>query len=277
MKAYFDRNIFGDLKATEDGGESAEKFSALRAAVNEKRLTVLLSTTVLEETLPALNLSPSILRQDLQVIFGLVQKRRMIKSAGDLLTEAVQSYAYDRRLPDMLTRTPRFLEDFLVKGRVSRALREFVDAVIAQGSEFTANFTETFLEARRVGEERNVGTPEDFGELWNVVAPAIAENWAKHCGLYERCVERGMEGLLEARAVRLYAIYYTALIHSKWFGEQGTPGKVIASEKGDFHHSVQAAAADVFVTRDRRLTRWLRKIPVESFEVLNLDELLERL
>lgn len=261
----------------EDGGESAEKLSALRAAINEKTLTVLLSTTVLEETLPALNLSPGILRQDLKVIFGLVQKRRMIKSSGDLLTEAVQSYAFDRRLPDMLTRTPRFLEDFLVKGRVSRELRGFVDAVVAQGGEFTANFTDTFREARRVGEERNVGTPEDFEELWNVVAPAIAEDWAKHCGLYGRCVKRGMEGLLEVRAIRLYAIYYTAWIHSKWFGEQGKPGKVVASEKGDFFHSVQAAAADVFVTRDRRLARWLGKIPVGNFEILSLDELLGRI
>jgi len=58
MKAYFDRNIFGDLKAMADGDESDEKLSALRAAVDEKRLTVLLNTTVLEETLPALNLSP---------------------------------------------------------------------------------------------------------------------------------------------------------------------------------------------------------------------------
>lgn len=40
-----------------------------------------------------LSLSPDILRQDLKVIFSLVQKRRMIKSAGDLLTEAVQRSA----------------------------------------------------------------------------------------------------------------------------------------------------------------------------------------
>lgn len=48
----------------------------------------------------------------------------------------------------MLTRTPRFMEDF---SWVSRELREFVDAVVARGGEFNANFIETFLEVRRVG------------------------------------------------------------------------------------------------------------------------------
>lgn len=277
MKVYLDRNIFGDIKQLKDSAESAGRVAALHNAVNEKRITILLSTTILEETLPVLKHSHNTLKQELEVIFGLVEKHRMIKVPGSLLKEAVQSYAFDRRLPDMLTRTPRILEDFLSRGKVSPALKEFVEAVVAQGSEFADDFTQTFSEVRRVGEERNVGTPDDFQEFWRAATPVIVEGLAEQHGVYERCAERGMEGLLEVKTVRLYATYYAAWVFAKWFGEQGVPGKVKPSERGDFFHSVQSAAADVFVTRDARLARWLKLIPVENFEVISLDQLLERL
>ena len=212
------------------------------------------------------------------MIFGLVEKRRMIKPPAYLLKEAVHSYAFDRRLPDTLTRTPRILEDFLIRGKVSPTLREVVEAVVTQGSKFADDFTQTFSEARRVGEERNVGTPDDFEEFWSgVAAPVIVQGLAEQHGVYDRCAERGLEGLLEVKTVRLYATYYAAWVFAKWFGEQGVPGKVKSSERGDFFHSVQSAAADVFVTRDARLARWLKLIPVENFEVISLDQLIERL
>ena len=85
-----------------------------------------------------------------------------------------------------------------------------------------------------------------------------------------------MEGLLDNRTVRLYTIYYAALVHSKWFGEQGKPGKVKPSESGDFFHSVQASAADVFVTEDARLVRRLTQILVDGLEVMNFDDFLNR-
>ena len=72
-------------------------------------------------------------------------------------------------------------------------------------------------------------------------------------------------------------IYYAAFVYSKQFGEQGTPGKVKASEKGDFFHSVQAAAADTFVTHDSRLARWLQQVQVDKFEILDLNQLMKRL
>lgn len=211
MKVYLDRNIFGDIKQLRSTPDSADSITVLQRAIEEKRITILLSTTVIEKTLPALNHSPNTLEQELEVIFGLVQKRRMIKAPANLLSEAVQSYASARSIPDMLTRTPRILEDFLVKGKVSQKLKQFVKAIVAQGSEFTNNFTETFSEARRVGEERNVGTPEDFQEFWNAITPAIIEALAKRHCVYDKCLERGLEGLLEVKIIRLYATYYAAL------------------------------------------------------------------
>jgi len=277
MKVYFDRNIFGDIKQLKNATKSADSITVLQNAVSDRRITILLSATVLEETLPTLNYSPNTLKQELEVIFSLVEKRRMIKPPATLLREAVQSYAYSRRLPDMLTRTPQILEGFLVKGKISPKLKELVEAIVAQGSEFTDNFTRTFSKVRCVGEERNVGTPGDFQELWGAITPEIIKGLTKQHGVYDKCLERGIEGLLEVKTIRLYATYYTAWVFSKWFGEQGAPGSVKRSERGDFFHSVQAAAADVFVTRDSRLARWLKQIRIENFEIIDFDQLLERL
>lgn len=276
MKVYFDRNIFDDIKKLKDVHESATDIAVLRSAVDEGRLTVLLSTTVLEETLPALNLSYHLLKQELEVIFSLVQKRRMIKSPAVLLREAVQSYAFARKPPEMLTRTPPVLENFLTKGKAATRLKEFLEATVAQNTEFAEGFDEIFEKVRQLGEEQNIGRP-DFKELWNDTALGRAEDLAKQHHVYDRCVERGIEGLLEVKAIRLYVIYYVAWVFSKWFGEQGIPGKVKPSERGDFFHAVQAAAADIFVTRDGRLARWLKQISVVDLDIINLKQLIERL
>ena len=64
---------------------------------------------------------------------------------------------------------------------------------------------------------------------------------------------------------------------AKWFGEQGTPGKVKASESGDFFHAVQASAADILVTNDSKFSRWLKQVPIEDLEIISFRELIERL
>lgn len=277
MKIYLDRNIFADLKQSTSASRSADDLAILQGAVRRKEIQILLSTTILEETLPALNCSADTLKQELGLIGSLVDWRRMIKTPANLLREAVESYAFDRKLPDMLTRTPRLLEDFITKGRTSQQLRDYLDGVMSQGKTFANDLTEAFDGARQAGVERNVGTPEDFLEFCKGVTPAILEGLCENYGVSARCADRGMEGLLEVRTIKLYATYYAAWAFSKWFGEQGVPGKVKASERGDFFHSVQAAAADVFVTRDAKLARWLKQINVDGFEVLEFEKLILRL
>lgn len=163
-------------------------------------------------------------------------------------------------IADCRTRLPpRFLEDFIAKGRASQNLTEFAEKLIAQRSQFTDEFADAYFKARAAGQERSIGTPDDFSEFCNGVTPAILDGLCHHHGVYAGCVSRGIEGLLGVRTIRLYVTYYAAWAISKWFGEQGVPGKVKASERGDFFHSVQAAAADVFVTNDNRLARWLKQ------------------
>src|SRR5215216_2921149 len=170
MKVYFDRNIFDYIKRLKEASGSTAAIDNLYQAVCDGKLTILLSTTVLEETLPLLKHSKSRLKQELEVIFNLVEKRRMIKPADDLLREAVQSYAFERRLPDMFTKTPRILSDFLTKGKVARELEQFIEGTISRKNDFLESITKAFEELRRLGEERNVSRPDDFQEFWNGMA-----------------------------------------------------------------------------------------------------------
>lgn len=277
MKAYFDRNIFGDIKKLKEISEASHEITTLQRAVDEGKLTVLLSTTVLGETLPALRHSTGTLSRELKVIFTLVEKRRMIKPADDLLREAVQSYAFARRLPDMFTKTPKMLSDFLIKGKLTRDLQEFTEGVISRSDRFADNFTKIFSEVRRIGEERDLCRPSDFQEFWKEMAPAIAEWLAKQHGVYKQCMARGIEGMLENKTVTLYTIYYSSWVFARCFGEQGTPGKVRASEMGDFFHAVQASAADIFVTKDSTFSKWLRQVQIKNLEIISFRELIEQL
>jgi hypothetical protein len=277
VKIYLDRNIFADVKRFRSHPRSEEVHSLLRNAVEQKRIRILLSTTILEETLPALKHSASTLREDVEVIRSLVCSDRMIKPPGELLREAVQSYALNRQLPDMLTRTPRLLRDLIKTGRVSTRVEEYLQGAIAHKDKFAHELSDAFEQARNVGQERNVGSPEDFLEFYNGLRPTMLEGVCRNYGVYDACLHRDIDGLLEIKTIQLYVLYYAAWAHAKWFGEQGAPGKVKASERGDFFHSVQAAACDVFVTGDAKLARWLKLIAIPDFEILTLQQLLDRL
>lgn len=167
-----------------------DDLDVLQRAVSRKEIQILLSTTILEETLPALNCSAETLKQELGLIRGLVDLRRMIKTPASLLREAVESYAFDRKLPDMLTRTPRLLEDFIGKGRISQQLRDYLDGFISQSKTFANDLTEAFDGARQAGVERNVGTPEDFPEFCNGFTPAILEGLCENYGMSTKCADR---------------------------------------------------------------------------------------
>jgi len=277
MKVYFDRNVFDYIKRIKDASNSTPAIDNLYQAVRDGKITILLSTTLLEETLPFLKLSKNALKEELENVFSLVEKRRMIKPAEDLLREAVQSYAFGRKIPDRLTKTPRILIAFLMKGKVTHELEEFIKGTLSRKDNFLESFTDAFEEARRLGEERNIGRPDNFQEFWNGMATSIAESLAIRYELHKRCVERGIEGMIENRTIKLYSVYYAAWVFSKWFGEQGEPGQVKASDGGDFFHAVQASAADVFVTNDKKLSRWLKQVSIEGFEIMNIAQFLEQL
>jgi hypothetical protein len=275
MKVYFDRNVWGNLKAERGTAGSHHSMACLKTGVGERRFEIVFSTTVLEETMALLNCSPGVFIEEMRLIFELVEDNRIVKPADTLLLEAVQSYAHDRRLPGMYTRMPPILIRAVRSGKVATEFKQWATAMAELPNRFSQRMNPAFEKARDIGQERAIGRPDSFEEVWNPLAVKIAEWLCEHHGVHRQCMERGIGGLLENKAVRLYTIYYAAFVYSKWFGEQGKPGKVKPGEGGDFFHSVQAAAADVFVTEDARLVRWLTQVPVDGLQIMNLATFLD--
>ncbi len=109
-----------------------------------------------------------------------------------------------------------------------------------------------------------------FEEFWND-APLWAEAFADHFGFGDVCRERGLEGLLEVRTVRLCVGAAKSIVYS-----QVAKGR--QPDLGDWHdvwHAIMASVADVFVTQDKRLAEVLARVPGNDCRVItSLDELL---
>lgn len=253
---------------------SPEVLQTLKAAIDRGSIEILLSPTVIEETFPTIALSKRNLNKEFQLIFDLVLKGRIIKTPQVLLAEAVQSYALGHKLPDMLTKIHRKVVRALKEGRDSEKIAEKFITLARNDKE---NFSSVFANVRRFGEAYNVDAPMNFQELWKKSSLERAGSLAASFNLYESCKKLGFEGLLEAKAVKLHTLYCLSWIYSKWFGEQGVPGKIGTGDFGDLLHSVQATAADVFVTNEKRLPLWLKRVPVDGFDVINLNELIDRI
>ena len=110
------------------------------------------------------------------------------------------------------------------------------------------------LKSRYSSDELRALRFEDFFEGG---ALGWAEDYAVPTGVVDECRRRGLEGLLQVRAVRLVVGMTMSLIHSQVF--EGRLPKF--SDAYDLWHAIQASAADVFVTRDDRFFGHLTRNP----------------
>ncbi|MCA1816276.1 MAG: hypothetical protein LC746_07695, partial [Acidobacteria bacterium] len=150
--------------------------------------------------------------------------------------------------------------------------------------ELSANLTQALLLAREAGLRSNAGRPDDFSELWNGLAETTVKLYISKFPREWRveCIKRGIKKMLRLRSYRLFAMYYLSLMHTGWFGLQGAPRKVREGDVGDFMHAIQASFANIFVTQESKqeagkLGFILTQVPTPNFEVLNLQEFLQRI
>lgn len=265
MNVYFDRNIFSTVRK-QSALTNNNMLRIMETAVKENKINILFSHTLIEETLPTIAVSKTNLREELDIISKLVNTRKIVKYPKLLLTESVESYAYGKTIPKWVLETENEIQEFLETGKASFDLDAFLSTVNDDKEQFTNDLERAFTSLR------NTYKMISFDELWKQLGLDTLKWLAERQNLLEMCEERGIEGLLEIKPLRLYAIYYVNLVYSKLFGEQGNPGKIISSERGDFFHAVQSSVADVFVTEDRKLNRWLQRIPVNNYEVKTLEE-----
>jgi hypothetical protein len=279
---YFDRNVFGDICELR-GGVSAEDVGIVQQAVRSGALTIPASITLFEETIRVLKESDEKYDQHMKTVFSLIHAAEMVKPPNQLLRDDCQSYA-ERSPYDRITATPAALRDILDVSKNKQDLLSLADEIARRFKASAASITQGLLAARVAGEQRDVGTPGDFDQLWTGLSPAMVEGLLTQVGrpIRRLCKKRGLEGMLKITSIRLYTIYYSWLVHSGWFGVQGNPRKMKEGDVGDFFHVVQASAATIFVTQEskekpNKLPSILSQIPIEGFEIMNLTEFVQYL
>lgn len=277
---YFDRNVFADICELRRGITESD-VGVIKQAVVSQSIIIPASITLIEETIRVIEKSDDDYTNHIKTVLGLVDKRFMVKPYDDLLIDAFYSYA-EKKHYEMLIRPYTAFRNVLDLSTNRDDLIKLAKEITQQAKDSAAAITKALLLARASSEERNVGTPKDFMELWGGNATEVVSSVLQRVPrpIRSLCKKHGLKKMLEIKSLRLYAIYYLSLIHSGCFGIEGNPRKVKEGDIGDFHHVVQASVADIFVTqesKDRRdkLPYILNQVPTKGFTIMSLNEFIE--
>src|SRR5262249_33676446 len=109
-----------------------------------------------------------------------------------------------------------------------------------------------------------------FERYWQDLSTAFAEGYAEGGGHLPACRERGIDGLLQLRSVRILVGTSLSLTYAETF-EERQPQQ---GDSRDLQHALTASAVRIFVTHDTQFARLLKRVPVNDFSVLTLSEFL---
>jgi hypothetical protein len=262
---YFDRNVFDRIRRQMFVSDAI--YLTLRNAIQTGRIAIPLSVVLLEETLPVLKTTPFKIEAERQILEGLAAWQILIKFHAHLLTEDIISYAQGKPL------APRFVKFSMVPEQFFNSSTERLQVI----EDTKKQKQDGWLSMRKVKKmfiDKFKTLPSvTFEEFWNIVAIPIIEGKATELGVLEQCKERGLNRLLELRSVKLFVGFYVSYFYIKFIKGE----KLLLSDSRDHHHAVSASVADIFVTQDSGFGRLLKQIPVEDFEILDLEALIVRL
>jgi len=280
LRVYFDTNVYDRI---DKGQVPAEEVEALRAALARGELVAHLSLADVEELLGQWETDRAASVRKLRFARDLVGFDGLLRAPATLLTEAIQAYVAGAPAPSV-TLPPDQLQvlvpalndvadsgtrfDSVVSGIVAdmrKNKEHFLTGMAEAGAQAAAELTpETLEQARRWG--------PTFDLFWEKAAPLYAEDFAARLGLSSACRERGLDGLLEVRAVRLSVGVALSLVFSQVV-EGRDPDR---GDGYDMWHAVLGSTADAFLTLDGRLAGHLQRIPgVPAFRVVrSLRDLL---
>jgi len=261
---YLDANIYNDIERAALPVDDVQDF---QAAVVGGELVVRGSIVDLEESLGLWKEDRGTAQRRLYIFRELAGFDRLLNQPSDLLEGAIQAYAAGASMPSpLLPRRERLQLAAWLKRiaagdvKLDRTVDEILAGVRAQKERIQAGMNAgrekviAELKSRYSSDELRALRFEDFFEGG---ALGWAEDYAVPTGVVDECRRRGLEGLLQVRAVRLVVGMTMSLIHSQVF--EGRLPKF--SDAYDLWHAIQASAADVFVTRDDRFFGHLTRIP----------------
>jgi hypothetical protein len=265
VTAYLDRNVMSHLKR-HIGGASPEHEASLRVAIREGRLAIPLSTVTLSETLLMDNNKQAF--DEARWIIGLTGRGHVINDVVPLLNDCVRAYAHGASDPSpyvttldlslITSATPRNV------GRILMVMLEYKRQRAIWVEEWTARFER--WKARISGKRTAQQFIDDNASEW-------LETFTDRAGVRAGCEQRGWDGLLGLKTLRLGVIPPLLLAHAKIFHDTNLE----EAHFGDLHHLVEATTADLFVSHDRRLRELLSRTHVPGLEAITLPQLVRRL
>jgi hypothetical protein len=291
IKVYFDKNVLSHILASQRGaaetnGVTPDDLKALLDASAAGKTVNLLSEMHLQEAAYALKaVSPTVAQDELRLIQGLMDTKRIIKPAKVLLADDIICYARGRELSSPLIPNPYDL-DGLFRGGSDIADRvQALDETTEQNSEFLKVTTGAREDDRSFVEREFRGKKPAFKEFYEQRIlrwiTRLVEKTQKATGkgwLLDACKERGIEGLLKVKSVALAEGINLSYEYARIFGELSEKKRRRAGDPNDLKHALYASAAGVLVTHDDDLISWIGRIPDKGFEVLDhVNKLVERI
>ncbi|MBS1810095.1 MAG: hypothetical protein JST84_18180 [Acidobacteria bacterium] len=264
--AYFDQSALSDLCLE---WPLSSVYNTIHRAVYKGIITIPFSVSIIEESLPVLKSTSKLRREANYCIFEeLFSPGLWIRPHTRLLKEEFFAYATYQKPPARWA--PGMDWSKYLKPEPEREA-EVLKWIEESAKEKNNNLLQMNAWRKFSDSVQDKSLyKKDFSYWWKTLSRAFVESQAQFFGILKECEKRGLDGLLELPAVRVYIGYSVSSHYSKFkLGEKFTRG-----DSRDHHHSVQATAASIFVTHDVRLVKILERIPNLPYYVTDLDGLV---
>jgi hypothetical protein len=273
MAAYLDTNIFDRLYGKI--GCTGADIASLRKKIYGRELSIPLSIHTLEEILLDRRARPELRVAKTKLTLSLGNYRRMVKPWDQLLSDDLLAYAATGE-------AGRAFIDTDLQNIITDGISELIET---DGEELDEDMIEALEESKRRGEKfrtaigallGDLKQPEDpvaesFLEFFEATGVMLAEKFAEHQGLFSECQQRGVDGLLRIKSVRMLL---GATLSCQYGSTVSEPQSACGSI--DLRHAVSAAAvAKTLVTEGSELRRVLARVPIDDFEVVDLRTFLQ--
>jgi len=226
-----------------------------------------------KEVLFTLKASPVKGKEQLQLILDLVDFDRFVRSQDELLRDATRSYAFGTSLPTPFTVCDDSIRLKLVGLTRGTTLPPDVQHIVQEIRVAKEEFRLFLKESKErvlplAGKFNGIKYP--FEKYWESNKGWLAERFAEGAGVLDQCRNRGIDGLLDVKAVRLVVGTNLSLIYSHVLEGRGPK----SGDSRDMLHALLASSAEIFVTHDREFSRILSRVPINNFQVVDLHSLL---
>jgi hypothetical protein len=273
--AYLDTQAFDHIYK-KIGCTSAD-IASLRTAIYGHRLSIRLSVHTLEEILLRRKVSPQAFAAQIKLTLSLANSRTLVKSSAQLLLDDIRAYAARGEADRPFLRGD--MQNAVADGIAAliesdgEELEDDFLAVLDQARQEKQHFAAALDRIRQAAEAISKPTSgwADFQQYFDVAAPPALEKLTEQAGVADVCRERGFNGLLKIKSVRMSLCAGLASIYERMI--VGATANSTA-----FHHPVCAAAvAETFVSDSASDREFLARLPIEGLTVTSLPEFLKQL